>query len=114
VTPGELIRQRRRRHGLTQLQLARRAGTSQAAISRLERDEVSPTFSTLSDLLLVMGEAPELGARRLEADFDEQHLHDARARSPEDRVRLGWSWNRFAGEIAQAGAAARRGSDGPA
>src|SRR5437762_117827 len=35
MTPGELLRQARRRHGLTQQQLAARARTSQAAVSRI-------------------------------------------------------------------------------
>ena len=42
MTAGELLRAARRRHGLTQRQLAIRARTSQAAISRVERDLVYP------------------------------------------------------------------------
>jgi transcriptional regulator with XRE-family HTH domain len=46
----------RQRHGLDQAEIAARMGTSQAAISRIERDRVSPTLETLERLLNTMGE----------------------------------------------------------
>jgi ribosome-binding protein aMBF1 (putative translation factor) len=55
-TAGELLRETRRRHGLTQRQLAARARTSQAAISRIERGLVSPTVDMLARLLWMMNE----------------------------------------------------------
>ncbi|MGZ8650005.1 MAG: helix-turn-helix domain-containing protein, partial [Solirubrobacteraceae bacterium] len=54
-TPGAILRERRRAHGLTQAQLALRAGSTQAAISRLERDSLSPTFDTFARLIAAMG-----------------------------------------------------------
>ena len=56
VDAGHLLRDARRRHGLTQAQLAARARTSQAAISRIERGLVSPTISTLGNLLRLVDE----------------------------------------------------------
>jgi transcriptional regulator with XRE-family HTH domain len=56
VTAGELVRDVRKRHGLTQERLAARASTSQAAISRIERDLVSPTVESLVNLLRLMNE----------------------------------------------------------
>jgi transcriptional regulator with XRE-family HTH domain len=53
---GALIRAGRRRHKLDQAELATRLGTSQAAISRLERDFVSPTLETLNRIFEAMGE----------------------------------------------------------
>src|SRR4051812_46822263 len=53
---GALIREVRRRHRLDQAELARRAGTAQPAISRIERNVVSPTVETLNRLLEAMGE----------------------------------------------------------
>ena len=53
---GPLIREVRRRHKLGQAELARRLGTSQAAISRIERDLVSPSIETLNRILEAMGE----------------------------------------------------------
>jgi transcriptional regulator with XRE-family HTH domain len=92
TTPGQIIRERRRAHGLTQARLARRAGTTQAAISRLERDELSPTFKRLAEVLLALGEEPEVVVRPLRGDHDPAHLRDALAREPEQRVELAWSW----------------------
>jgi len=53
---GAFLRAARQRHGLDQAQLARRAGTEQPAISRIERDVVSPGLGTLNRLLEAMGE----------------------------------------------------------
>ena len=58
--PGEVLREARRRHGVTQESLAIRAGTTQSAISRIESGRVSPTIETLGDLLYLLGEELEL------------------------------------------------------
>jgi transcriptional regulator with XRE-family HTH domain len=70
VTPGELLREARGRHGLTQAQLAARARTSQAAISRIERDVVSPSVATLAQLLDLMGDELVLGAEPIDYGHD--------------------------------------------
>jgi transcriptional regulator with XRE-family HTH domain len=62
VNAARLIRETRRRHGLNQKELARRARTSQGQISKLERGVVSPSISTLERMLGVMGERLELAA----------------------------------------------------
>jgi transcriptional regulator with XRE-family HTH domain len=64
--PGALLAVVRKRHSLTQAQLAARAGTSQAAISRIERNLVSPSISTLGHLLDLMGERLVLGAEQVD------------------------------------------------
>jgi transcriptional regulator with XRE-family HTH domain len=107
-TPGQIIRARRDLNGLTQKQLAIRAGSTQAAISRLERGELSPTFETFERLLGVMGEEAEIVVRRREGDHDKARLMSLRARPPEERLTMAISWNRLASEIARAGALARR------
>jgi transcriptional regulator with XRE-family HTH domain len=106
-TPGAILRDRRREHGLTQAQLALRAGTTQAAISRLERNELSPTFDTFGRLLAAMGDTFELAVRREPGGPDAGHLADLLARSPSERLELAMSWNLLAGEIALAGRRAR-------
>lgn len=78
---GSLIREARRRHGISQETLARRAVTTQKQISRIEQGEVSPSVSTLSRLLAAMGERLELRAApgprdnrsddELRADYEE-------------------------------------------
>lgn len=104
---GELIRAARARHGLSQQRLARRAGTGQSAISRLERGDVSPTVETLELLLNAMGERLELDGAPLDRRYDPLHRRASAARSPEERLALAISWNRMAGRLAAAGREAR-------
>jgi len=56
MTIGLLISNARTNSGLTQAELATRAGTSQAAIARYESDRVSPSVSTLERVLRAAGE----------------------------------------------------------
>ena len=107
MTPQELVRATRGRLGLSQRQLALRAGTTQAEVSRIERGHVSPTFATLRELMVAMGEEPVLGARRLPADWDPVHMASTQARTPEERLALATSWNKMAGRLAAAGRTAR-------
>ena len=48
--------------GLTQAELARRAGTTQAAVARVEGGRVSPTVRTLQRLLAATGHELTLAA----------------------------------------------------
>lgn len=52
---GDLIRDARLAAGLTQLELAERAGTSQPALTRYERGAVLPTLPTLERVLSACG-----------------------------------------------------------
>jgi transcriptional regulator with XRE-family HTH domain len=102
-TPGELINERRRHLGLSQRSLARRAGTTQAAVSRIERGLTTPTWETVRTLLLAMGYEPELRARRLPGRWDPLHLLASLERSPAERLQLAISANRLAGRLRKAG-----------
>ena len=59
---GALIRDVRTRHRLSQETLARRAGTTQRQVSRIERGDNSPSVATVARLLAAMGERLELRA----------------------------------------------------
>jgi transcriptional regulator with XRE-family HTH domain len=59
---GALIYEARRRHAITQQTLARRAGTTQKHVSRIERREISPSIATLARLLAAMGERLQMNA----------------------------------------------------
>jgi transcriptional regulator with XRE-family HTH domain len=100
--PGSLIRERRCELRLSQRSLARRAGTTQAAVSRIERGLTSPNWETLRSLLLAMGCEADLSATRLRGRWDTIHLAAARARPPEERLALAISANRLAGRLRQA------------
>lgn len=105
--PAELVSRTRRELGLTQRQLAFRAGMTQAAVSRIERGVVSPSFGTLRELMHAMGREPVLSAEPLPRAWDPLHLQSTRARSPEERLRLAIGWNRLAARLAAAGERAR-------
>ena len=64
MTVGLLISTARNKSGLTQAELAIRAGTSQAAIARYEADRVSPSVSTLERVLRAAGEELFLSSAR--------------------------------------------------
>jgi transcriptional regulator with XRE-family HTH domain len=81
MSPGELIRSTRARKGLSQATLARRVGTQQSAISRLEADEVSPSVETLDLLLRAMGESLRLSAEASQRDYDPAHRRATAERS---------------------------------
>lgn len=69
-TPGQILREARKRHGVSQKRLATRAGTTQSAISRIERDHVSPSVETLRELLFLLGEDLALGAEPRDTGID--------------------------------------------
>jgi transcriptional regulator with XRE-family HTH domain len=48
---NHLIREARKRAGLSQVELAERAGTTQSVISRLERGATTPSLQTISQLV---------------------------------------------------------------
>ncbi len=54
-TAATLLREARTRAGLSQRALARRAGTAQSVIARIEKGQTSPTWETLERLLDAAG-----------------------------------------------------------
>jgi transcriptional regulator with XRE-family HTH domain len=64
---GALVRELRRSKGMDQKELARRAGTEQPAISRIERDVHSPSLDTLNGILEAMGETLAIATLPLQA-----------------------------------------------
>ena len=110
---GRLLRDARRRHGLTQTQLAARARTSQAAISRIERGLVSPTVATLRNLLALLGEElvltseprsePEMGERGWFPDHTAERRAEFVRTTPSDRVAEAIGLSKVATTLAAAG-----------
>jgi transcriptional regulator with XRE-family HTH domain len=80
MTPAALIRAVRRRNGLTQAELARRAGTSQPVISAYERGVRDPTVGTLRRLVEAAGERLEISARPSGSGIPPATTLEARAR----------------------------------
>ena len=95
LEPGRLLREARMRHGLSQPRLARRAGTTQSAISRIEQERISPTVQTLAELLHLMGDELVLKAERLDTGVDLSLNRANLELTPEQRVRKGLEFADF-------------------
>ena len=66
-----------------------RASTTQSAISRIERDRVSPSVETLSELLYLLGENLTLGAEERDSGIDRTLNAERLKLSPSDRLEYG-------------------------
>lgn len=104
---GPLVRELRLRRGLGQAELAALAGTVQPAISRIERDALSPTLVSLNRLLEAMGETLSLSSLPLAAPVpggSNQTLAELRADfrelTPEQRLKQAAYLSEAATELA--------------
>lgn len=88
---GYRLRRLREEAGLTQIQLAARAGLSHEAVSRLELGRAAPLAATVEKLARALGVAPAafVGAEAAAGAWLTVPEAAARLRVPEDRVR-GW------------------------
>lgn len=86
---GSFVRDLRRRRGLTQEQLALRAGTTQAAVSQLETGAVSPTVDRLEQVLLCLGVRLRFVGEPMDLWTEPAHLDEYAAMTPAERVRHG-------------------------
>src|SRR3954462_15226268 len=93
---GELVREGRKRAGLTQRQLADRASTTQSAIARLEAGRSAPSLEAVERLLRLCGFQLIVEL----APYDDSDVRQAAtlaASTPEERaMRLGRTVRRLA------------------
>jgi transcriptional regulator with XRE-family HTH domain len=82
---AELIRESRRKAGLTQAQLASAIGTTQSAVARLESKGANPRLRTLEQALRATGRELELSAPL--PQVDEAGIAMALRLTPEQRLR---------------------------
>ena len=87
MTAGSLIRSARQQTGISQSELARRAGTSQSAVARIESGHTSPTVETLERLAGALGMDLELSAAARESGVDGTQVAAALRLSPLQRLR---------------------------
>ena len=95
MTAGEKLHEARTRHGVSQAQLAKRAGTTQSVISRIERGGVSPSVETMRSLLHLLGEDLELSARPRDTGIDRSLIRERLRLSPAERVAYGLQFTDF-------------------
>ena len=103
---GRIVREARRRAGLTQRELGERAGTTQSAIARIERGVTEPAYDRVRRLVAACGFEliPRIAAR----DDSDWSVASANLRlSTEARVRQHEAAVRFAREGREAMARAR-------
>jgi transcriptional regulator with XRE-family HTH domain len=82
-----LLKDARQKSGLTQADLARRLGVSQAAVARLERPDANPTVQTLDDALRATGRRLTLHIPRWRSSVDESLICQQLELSPAERIR---------------------------
>lgn len=85
MEPSTLVRQARRAAGLTQAELARRAGVKQPEIARLERPGANPRIATLDRVLAASGHSLTLDLDR-GAGVDETMILSNLRSSPAERL----------------------------
>jgi transcriptional regulator with XRE-family HTH domain len=105
---GSALREAREQQGLSQRRLALRAGTSQDAISRIERGVEAPTLERFERLLLAMGQRLALDIESLESRVSTDELAASAQLTPAERLREAIGWNELASQLAIAGERARR------
>jgi predicted transcriptional regulator len=81
------LRQARRRAGLTQRELAQRAGVPQSAIARIESGRVVPRIDTLDRLLRVCGDQLE-AVPKLGEGIDRTLIRNMLKLTPDERLDL--------------------------
>jgi transcriptional regulator with XRE-family HTH domain len=108
MDPAALLRDSRLSAGLTQAELARRTGTTQGAIARVELGRVSPTVRTLSKLLAATGQRLDLAASPAPSSVDETLIARQLRMTPAERLRAFETTHR---DVQRLAGAARR-SDG--
>ena len=87
---NDLVREARKRAGLTQRELADKAGTTQSAIARIETGHSTPSFDTVLRLVRLCGlDLDVMLVERDDSDWIQvQRLLEL---TPEERIRWGVS-----------------------
>jgi transcriptional regulator with XRE-family HTH domain len=115
---SHLLTSARQSAGLSQRELARRAGTAQSVVARIEGGKVSPTIETLERLLTAAGHTLQLGSiaappldpviERYRQDVDRTLLHENLRKTPDQRIRSMLELLEFNEEAQRAVRAAKR------
>lgn len=87
VSPAEILRDMRRSAALSQRALAERAGTSQPAIARYEREAATPSWETLERLAEACGRRLRLSAEIAPDPHDVALAERFLELTPEQRLR---------------------------
>ena len=104
---GRLLADARRRAGLTQTELGRRLGISQAAVAQLEQPEANPRVATLDRALRAAGAQLVISVRPHQPSVDESLIRQQLALTPMQRLQGLEVMYQQARELTSAGAMSR-------
>ena len=83
ATLAEKLVRRRRASGLSQAELARRAGVRPETLNRIERGRTTPDYATIRKLVLAMNAAEEAAAQTSLADASRENESTKRTQKQE-------------------------------
>jgi len=86
ASAATLVKASRKRAGLTQAELARRAGTTQPVVARLEREGANPRLNTLERMIAATDHSLELSAGPADGIDETMIVADLKL-SPDERLR---------------------------
>jgi transcriptional regulator with XRE-family HTH domain len=104
---ASLLKEARKRAGLTQSELGRRLGISQGAVAKLERLRANPTIATLEDALRGTGQRLVLTTEPVRPGIDETLVFEQLRLSPDQRLAQLESMYEWGRELTIAGARSR-------
>jgi transcriptional regulator with XRE-family HTH domain len=105
--PGLLLSNARQRARLTQADLAKRLGVTQAAVAQLERPGSNPRIATLERALRAADAELVIGARSHTSSVDESLIRQQLVLTPAQRLRALEDMYMQARELSRAGAVSR-------
>ena len=86
MTPDAILRTSRLAAGLTQAEVARRMGTSQPVVARLERPGANPRFATLERALRATGHRLDAAGIPHDPGIDASLIREQLAIPPDERL----------------------------
>jgi transcriptional regulator with XRE-family HTH domain len=100
---GQILREARRRVGVSQSRLAIRTGIAAPSISRIENGHESPSFERFAACLQALGFEPSVELRALAgSSADPVHLAAEARLTPAQRLESLFEWMRFGDRLARA------------
>ncbi len=100
---GRILRDARRRAGVSQRRLATRTGIAAPSISRIENGRESPSFERFAACLEALGFEPTVELRELTGSrADPIHLAAEAQLTPSQRLESLFEWMRFGDRLARA------------
>jgi len=100
---GQILKDARRRAGVSQRQLAIRTGVAAPSISRIENGHESPSFERFASCLQALGFEPRVELHELSGSrADPLHLAAEAQLTPSQRLEGLFEWMRFGDRLARA------------